>query len=239
MKKGFLFLCLISIAACTNLDWIGSGKQTTREFTLKPFQLIEFNDNFDIELFQDTASNTLVFEGGENLLQNIDIEQTDEKVTVTNHVKMRFSTLNEKIKLRLPSGKMTQLRIFAPITLTCKDTILKKAFFFHIEVDIAKVNLLMNCDYLYFVAGNTSGNYAICGKTMDFRILTKGTAIVDASQFKSKNIYVESNSTGNCFVNPLSYLSATIKQSGNIYYTGQPDSISLMNINASGKLIKL
>ena len=104
------------------------------------------------------------------------------------------------------------------------------------SIEIGKFNNVSLLNVSIEMSGKITAYYPFDSLT-DLSVVVNGTADFDALPIKAKNVIVEINSSGSCYIYPLKELNATITGSGNIYYKGSPTINS--TIEGSGALIDI
>ncbi|OFX83282.1 MAG: hypothetical protein A2W99_12290 [Bacteroidetes bacterium GWF2_33_16] len=218
---------------------MNSGDINRIDVQVEEFKEIFINDIFDVYLYQDSICK-LSIEGGSNLLPEISYKVTDGKLTVSNKNTAQWSRDYEKIKLHISVNKLLYLYLKESSKIHSVDTIITPQLEVYSITDYADIYLMVKCDNFYFVNEGTSGAYIeLKGSSQNFNSWIRASAILKADEFFSENVIIETESIGDCYVYATKKLTVKINNSGNIYYTGNPETIILLNDRAKQQLIEI
>ena len=239
-----LFLILTIILAGCEKDNLFNcfkkdGKTIRIEKQLDKFNALEINDMFNVFLCNDTI-NKVVIEGGENLLSSVSLKLENEKLTINDENNCNFIRKYERINIYLSFCSLDSVIVNGQSKLTNIDTLKVENFRVDVYAAIAEVDLCLNCSKsLLLIRGisGSTGNYKLRGSTDYSYIYCHGTAHVYADNLASNYTRVWAITTGDIFVNATEKLLVKIEDSGDIYYSGEPDNIIIIDILSTGKLI--
>jgi len=239
IKKYLLFIIVIfTISSCDDALF-NSGNIITKTYELKNFNEIYIEDIFDVFLIQDTIC-ALKLEGGSNLLPNIDFNVTDNKFHISNTNGASWSRNYERIKVYISLKDITFLKVDESANVSCSDTLFLPKLTVHAINDYSDISLTLSSDNFYIVNEGTSGGYfTIKGEAINSGIWARGSCIIDASEFKTIKTVIKSESIGDCKINVSQTLKAEISRSGNIYYQGNPETITYLNEQAKKQTFKI
>ena len=239
--KGYslLFVMSVVILSC-NDSLFNSGDTITKNIEIEYFKEIYVNDIFDIYLMQDTVCKISV-NGGSNLIPNIEFKvDMDKKLYIDNLNNARWSREYEKIKLYISVDSLKFLRLNSPSNVQCIDTLKTAELKVFSIADYADIEINISCDNFYLVNSETSGGViTISGKTNSFGFFARASLQINAENFISNYVYVETESIGDCSINVNKELTVEISRTGNVYYKGNPDTIIYVNEKAKNQLIKI
>lgn len=239
MKRSYFIISLIIATLSCDSTFMNSGDINRIDVQIDEFTEIFINDIFDVYLYQDTTCK-LSIEGGSNLLPGISYKVTDGKLSVSNENTARWSRDYEKIKLHISVTKLLYLYLSESSKIQTMDTIITPQLEVFSITDYADFYLTVKCDNFYFVNAGISGVYIeLKGSARNFSSWIRATAILKADEFVSENVIIDTESIGNCYVHATKELTVGISNSGKVYYTGNPDTITFLNDRAKQQLLEL
>jgi hypothetical protein len=209
------------------------------KYELDDFNEIYIEDIFEVVLIQDTICK-IELVGGSNLLPDVEFNVSDNKLNISNNYGGNWSRNYERIKVYLSLKNITLLRLNESSNISCIDTLtLPKLTVYSIN-DYSDISLTLNCDNFYIVNSSTSGGYfTIIGEGINSGIWSRGSCIIDAQKFETVKTNIKNESIGNCYAGICQTLEVEILNSGNVYYKGNPETITYINEQAKEQLIKL
>ncbi len=214
------------------------GNEKTKEVEINEFYKLKLYEHVKFELVQDTV-NKVVLIGGENLLNEISINVSENTLTITNNNKCNFLRNYDKVvKAEIHFKDLKELDYLGSETLTNRDILNLPWFSFSMKKNSSTIDLNIKSIFLF---ANTSGGYAdyILRGSADYACLTASSnGYCDANNLIIKDsLNVVSNTMGEMKINADKVLlRAEVKLKGNIYCIGIPSSSFISEIN-SGKLI--
>jgi len=239
MKNIVYILFLFIFFSCDDALF-DKGPVVTKQIETDDFREIYVEDIFDIYLLQDTMCKISV-KGGSNVISNIHFEvDADGKLTISDSNTNRWSRDYERSELYISVDTLYFLRLNQPSYVYCVDTLITPELKIFSIADYTDIHVKLNCNNCYVVNSGTSGGYiSIEGNTNSFSFWARAALRIDALNFASKYVTVESESIGDCKVNVSKQLSVEILNSGDVFYTGNPDTIIYINEQAKDKLFKV
>ncbi|RLD63514.1 MAG: hypothetical protein DRJ01_03560 [Bacteroidetes bacterium] len=241
MQKLFPFIVivlLISINSCKKDNFItNSGEVITKEFLLDDFSQLEIDKYFNVYITDDTI-NKIVFEGGENLLENIETQIQNLTLKINNNNKVYFLKKYEKVNVYLSSYSLKKIIIKEPSNIFSTNCIKRNSFEIDVRADVSTVNIDVDCDEFFLKIYDTTGDFIINGKSKYSFVYFRGSAVVNANNLITNSIEITNCSTGDAYINVKDKIKYSIIRNGNIYYSGGAYDIK-GETSSSGKLIKL
>lgn len=217
----------------------GAGAPTVHTDYLETFNKIVVNDKIDLEIIEDTV-NTIKVETGANILEYFVYDITDNCLSFENHNRCKWLRSYEKsnIKVTVTCTELNNIEIHQSCTITMPDTLHCDNFLFEDWGTTGVVNLLISADTarLYVHAG--TGDFKISGRCKNFIGYNVGYGFLHAEMLESEDILVTSNSTGDSKVWAKNNLHADILYTGDVYYKGNPQNVSVKELN-NGRLLKI
>jgi hypothetical protein len=215
----------------------GAGEMGEKLVVLPSFTTLVTYDIFDIDLVQDTT-NFLVLETGENVIPSITIDTSENSVILNNELPCRWSKGYPTPKITLHFKKLKKLDLKEPCTVVTRDTIHGTSLSIALWTGMIDMDLIL--DYHSLVIGtsrNIAGKVTLAGNAVSSYITGRGALAVEANNFMVDNVNAENNSIADFHFNVSNSITVRLKNTGNIYCTGNPDKIILQVKEDSGDLI--
>ena len=223
---------MLLLASCQKI--LFSEEEITREIPLEDFSAAEIRGVFNIILIQDSTDRLVIT--GKNDIRSIDAFIENGILKVSDPVIMSFNTKRNTMAIHFTS--LESLTAFNPVNITNVDTIRADMFTFSAIVEIAEVNLVVDCNTLQAVSANTLGHFNLSGKTGYCFIATWYGCSFLAGDLTCRQAEIMHESVGDVYINATETITAYIRGPGNIYYHGDP-AITVAEKKGEGKLIRL
>ncbi len=244
LKKNIklLLCCLILVAgwSCKKAPvcdcFMAAGKPSSVTRTVPAFNRLDVYD--DVNVFLSVGPQQVIIEGGENLIPNIESDVLGGWLTLKNNNICDWARSYKKsvINVYVTAPDLAYIRSNGIGTVQSTDTITYDTVQFETK-SAGDINLLVNSKNVYAHMFGTSDLY-ISGKTDNFECnFFAGTGFVYGDQLISGYTFISNSSTGDCYVNSTGGLDVIIYKNGNVYYSGNPNGISVKTYG-SGQLIK-
>lgn len=244
MKSFFLFtIFLLFIVSCEKANFCDCVKRTgntdTLEIEFEQIDTVQIYKMFNVFLVQDTINKAVVI-GGENLLNLVEVNQSDNFLTINDNNICNFTRSYEnKLDIYLHLSNLEGIILYGPSKIFSVDTLYFEKLLVRVFDEIGDVDITIENQHFWLEYWFATGNANIKGSTDFFEILSHGYAYIHAFDFESKIVHVNQNSTGNAEVFPTEYIDVKINDTGNIYYKGNPSEVKILEDNSSGELIHL
>ena len=229
-----LTLCfLAAFSSCKKAPLtVGPTVSQTRE--LENFTQVYVNDYINVSLVR---SDTCYIEitTGKNIIDNITTEVNDGILTIKNTTTFNWIRPYEyKCEATLYFKDITNFIFASSGTLVTKNNFtgeLPSPYFYRFEIDggSGDVDLnINNCNDLRIVYRFGSSQLSVYGdNNRNFVIYKRSYGVIDAQNYNAETIHVTTDSASDCYISASEIIEATINNLGNIYYKGDPDSISV------------
>ena len=239
IKKGILICLLpvIMISCFTEENW-DAGKEVTRRINLESYQAIEINSVFDILLVQDTADYALVT-CGTNLMDNIRIEQSGDRVQLSQNTGMNWARIYKRVVIELHFKTLTAIQINKSSFIETKKTVQSPELFIKDNSPVSETDINIDCtDFHLSVERDNFGIYTVEGTAKNCSLELDGSAHFKTGNLVSDSCYVNHKGIGDCFVNAKRVLSGIIVRTGSLMYYYYP-TLKMEIENVNGKIIRL
>jgi len=219
----FSFIFLVSCRKENGFDCFkGVGKHTTEYRNLSSFQIIK------IELV-----------GGENIIGLVSSNIANNELIIRNNNKCNWSRSYKKsiITLNIHFTKLDSLYILGECDLFSKDTLYLNKFRLDVK-SVGTIDLKVKAhNFIFWPIGN--GDFKISGNTDYYFLGSVGSGNIYCTEFKSHFTQIASKSTANSYIYSDGILIIDDIGYGNIFYSGNPDSINIKQHTGTGQLIQL
>ncbi len=224
MTLGLVLCSLISTAQWGGKKIKGNGKVVTIERSVGNYESIASAGWFDIILV-DGKEGTITLKGEENLLEYIETEVKNGKLTVKTErgVNLRSSNWKGGIEITIPIEEVNAVSLAGAGDVISRTTIKTNEF----KASLAgsgDVNLSVEVnDFEVSLSG--SGDMEFDGSASSFKVSVAGSGDVDA--FGLSADYVEASVAGSADLNVTAKkeIKARVSGSGDITYKGNPTKI--------------
>lgn len=236
-KLLFVFTSLLVLnTSCTEWDFYKDTESTIKETEeLSTFSNILLDGLFIVDIYQD-YENKVVLHGTADQLKNINIEIKDQTLHITCPATKQWKSDYQKIRLDLHIGTISQVENRQPVSISTKDTLKSDKLRFLMLGELNKLNLLTDCNHLYFRNSLTStGDIQIKGKSNSSQIAIEGTTHLNAKEFITREMFIIQYSTADSYIYAEKELKVISHGSGNVYYLGNPKKITT-TLKSSGEV---
>ena len=243
MRTRKAILCLLPVAFLVFQDcnkpgacFTNTGTIIKEERQVGDFDSINVADYVNIILTQDSV-NTVVVEAGQNVISNITTEVVSHELLIRNLLTCNWlRSYSKPINAYIHVKNLQKIYYNASGDISGTNTL---------KSGMLKIDIWGGCGSINLDLDVNQGLFFLRMGTVD--ITLHGNCNVssmfqeDFGIFKCRNMttgfsFITNNGSNDCYINVSQYLVATIGSIGNIYYTGNPDSIRTL-ITGSGKLI--
>lgn len=221
-----LLILVILFSGCDYTDaLLKDGKIIRKEVVLNSFDRIEIDTSVELVLTNERDS-VVVVEGLDFLVPRLVLNQEGDVLKIESEGLIGF---REKQLPTVTVGVTGLKRITSnfPSRITNTDTLRLSSLSVVINGrgTFTQCDLLVDAGTLSLAAyGSNVGNHIFRGKADNLIVNAEGLSTVDALQLKAKTVRLVQKSVNSSYVNAVEALSVDIFSSGNVYYTGNPDT---------------
>lgn len=227
MRSSWIFVLMIGfLSGCDYTDaLLKDGEIIRKEVVLNSFDRIEIETSVQLVL-TNSVDSVAVLEGLDFLIPRLVLKQEGAVLKIESEGLIGF---REK---QLPSvivGVSGLKRITSnfPSKISNLDTL--KVSNFSVVINgrgtFTECNLLVDAGTISLSAyGSNVGNHIFRGRAEQLTIHAEGLSSVDASELDAEKVRLVQKSVNPSYVNALEVLSVDIFSSGNVYYTGSPET---------------
>lgn len=241
MLKALVATSIVATQSCTDIDdcFRGTGSRQTETRYTEAFDRIYLTDNIDLRIHigQD---HQLDLSGGDRLLPQVETQVENGTLRISNGNRCNWTRdFKERIVIDAYTPALKAIYLEDAIgNVTFMDTVHSDVFRLDSFSSMGTYQLLLNCTTATLAIHNGSADLKVSGLVRNQYGYSAGYGKFDAGNLATHFAYITNKGTNNIIVNPVNLLDALIEESGNIYYSGQPDSIRFRN-SGTGKLINL
>jgi len=236
----FAVLALL-LARCGNDEGIcigTTGKTIIQQRQSAPFHYIEVYDNINLILTQDSTSDGIKVEAGENLADGITTDVEKGRLVIRNQNSCNwFRSFEVPINVYLTFSKLDSIIFRAAGNISSTNTWKNEIIYLDVVEGSGKITLDINVFKSFINVRYGTVTLDIGGFSQVTYISSQGYGPVHAEDVFSKFTYVYTFSPNDVFVHAQSELGVEIKNIGNVYYKGDPGNIYTI-ISGEGKLIE-
>ncbi|UCH15500.1 MAG: DUF2807 domain-containing protein [Bacteroidales bacterium] len=215
-----------------------NGSIIKKEILLDDFSSIEVYDIFNLILIQDTISR-IVLEGGENLLPHVETSIKDDTLKISHSIRCIWLRDYEKINIYIHFSRLDRIVADAPVKIISTDTLTCSNLEYYAIGEIGEADMILNCNYFRFDGSySTLGHFRFKGKSDKSRFYVNYGSSLFADSLISKQADVYFKTIGDIHVHVTEHLRVWIWGSGNVYYSGDPGKVEIMENRSTGRLIK-
>jgi len=215
-----------------------TGKTITRERQVQPYRTVEVNDNINLILTQDPAINKIIVEAGENLIDGITTEIDSGKLVLRNQNSCNWlRSFKVPVNVYLTFTQLDTIIFQAAGNITCTNDWTNYSAYLEVIEGAGKIDLKLQVYRSYFMIRYGTTNITVTGNSEVTTLISYGFGPLHAEDLVSKFTYVSCYSSNDMFVYSSIDLAVEIGNIGNVYYRGDPATISTKYLS-EGKLIK-
>lgn len=236
-----LFVLLI-LSGCVKDDGVcvsSTGKVITEDRGTVPFHSVLVYDNINLILTQDTSMNRIMVEAGKNLIGGITTVIDSGNLVIRNENKCNWlRRFDIPINVYLTFSRLDTISFRAAGDVTCTNTWTNHTIYFDIIEGSGKIDLDVQAYETFIMGRYGTTNINVTGTTEVATLISYIYGPLHAENLVSKFTYVSSYSPNDVFVYSSIDLAVEIGNIGNVYYRGDPSSITT-NFYSSGRLFRI
>lgn len=233
---------LLSIQGCEKSPmgcFTSTGSITKIDRTIDAFHSIVLKDNVNLYLRQ-AGENKITVEAGNNLMSKIYTEVNGAGyLEIGNDNKCNWVRSYKKpINVYLDFIRLDSLEYRSIGNVTNDDTIRMDTLVVNVWEGAGTIDLTLKS---YKTDSNLhygTAEIITSGITTVSNVYLAGAGKIDNKSLAATHVYLNNKSSNDIYISSSKTIGATIENIGNIYYFGNPGSVSLDKIG-SGNLIKL
>ena len=241
MKKIFYNICILLVTilfySCEKdhlFDCLKStGSIITESRTVADFSRIDVYNNVNVILTQDTE-NSIEVEAGSHIISGITTEISDGTLTIRNENKCNWvRSYTSTMAVHVHIKKLDMIQHYGSATISSTNQLQNTTFDLNVWSS-GDINLSVEAQNTYARQHIAVGDITLSGHSDYAFIYNNGNGFSRDSNFQVDHGTVIQRATGDCYVNFTQAMDVEIHETGNVYYTGNPQITS--SISGSGRL---
>jgi hypothetical protein len=215
-----------------------TGKIIRQTRNVADFDSIDMEDYVNVILSQDSV-NKVEVEAGENIQSGILTKVENRQLLIKNNLMCNWlRSYSTPINVYVSVKNLSKVFYNASGNLTTLTPIRSN----YLKVDAfggaGSINMELDIHgFGYFILETGTVDFTLRGTCSICSIYAADFGPIMAKDLQTGYNYVTNRGSNDVYVNARQYLSATIESIGNIYYTGNPDSVTI-RINGPGEVFR-
>lgn len=231
------------LVKCSKDDGTGcfksAGPVSEEVRSLPGFRAIELHDNVELILTQSSGNNPVKVKTGANLLSGIETIVYGSRLIIRNNNWCNWTrNFHIPVQVFVSVGKLDSLEYRGSGNVSCTNQLVNDSIKVDVWEGAGSIHLRLNMEKSFFTIHQGTVDAKLTGDVWVSFINSNGLGPVEALGLTSQYTYIHSSSPNHVYLNVQQLLSGTIDNIGNIYYSGDPHSISVEE-QSTGELIKL
>ena len=204
---------------------------------ISDFDTIIANQNVDIILTQDTV-NSVVVEAGEKIIGGITTSIENRQLVINNTNTCNWVRSYDKpLNVYVHVKNLRKIWYLSAGNITSTNVLTSGFFMLDVWGGCGSIDLSLNVNQGFIYEHQGTADITIRGRAISTSIVSGDFGFLQLKDFQSAYTYVSNSGTNDCYIYAGKYLEARILSIGNIYYTGNPDTVRA-NITGTGQLIE-
>jgi hypothetical protein len=235
-----LLAVLSAIISCNKSGadcFTSTGTIIRQSRPVSDFDTIIARENVDIILTQDSV-NSVVVEAGENIIDGIKTVCTNSQLEIDNTNKCNWVRSYDKPLIVYAHVKnLRKIYYLSAGNISSTNVLTPSSFLLDVWGGCGSINLSLNTVQGFIYEHLGTADITIKGRVIFNSVVAGDYGLLQLKDLITDYTYVANSGSNDCYVNSNRYLDATIHSIGNIYYTGNPDTVHA-HIDGTGKLIE-
>jgi len=214
-----------------------TGPVTRESRHVEDFDTIIARENVDIILTQDSA-NSLEVEAGRNILSGIKTDVVERQLMISNTNKCNWVRSYDKpLKVYVHAKNLRKIDYISAGNITSTNTISAGSLMVDVWGGCGSIELTVDLQEGKFYEHMGTADIIIHGRVLFSSVVAGDFGMLQLKDLKSDFSFVLNSGSNDCYIQVVKYLDVSISSIGNIYYTGNPDTIHT-HITGTGQLIQ-
>lgn len=215
------------------------GKVVSEQRDVLPFDKLYVEDRIKVFLVQDSINyGRIELNGPSNLLNQIESTVTDNQLRLINTNTCNFiRSFNYDINVYVYIKELTEIHLESIAEVVSNDTInINFLNIFHPA--LSDINLILSGDEV-FIRSRNSASTILRGNLRVLKGSIEEISNLDAQYLVCEEVYIDTHSPLDCFINATKGMYLKILNSGNIFYINEPTDYKILaEQTGSGQLLK-
>ena len=244
--KNQLIILLIATLALTSCKkngvsncFVSTGEITMDNRSINSFNSILLKDNVNL-ILKKADSNAIIVEAGKNLISGVKTDVGENGVleirndNSCNWIRSYSSPINVYLNYKV----IDSIDYNSIGDITTENTLIADSLWIMAHEGAGKINMDVDVSTLYCSLHYGTLDIILRGKAGVSYIYSASFGLINTLDMESDYMYINNRSSNDIYVTAKTHIGATIDNIGNIYYTGNPITVSF-NKNGTGELIEL
>lgn len=216
-----------------------TGPVVMEERGVDEFNSILLRHNINLHLRQ-ASTNKIKVEAGQNLMNKIKtIVNENGQLEIRNDNACNWvRSYDIPIDVYLDFVKLDSIEYRSIGDLTSINTLVLDSLRLDVLEGAGRISFEVDVSVLYCGFAYGTADIFLSGNCEISYVYSAAYGLIDNRDLKSKFVYANNKSSNDMFLQATTELAVTIENIGNVYYTGNPPTVSFNQIG-SGKLINL
>ena len=215
------------------------GNVVSQQRDVAPFDKLYVEDRIKVFLVQDSVKYGRVeLNGPSNLLDQIECSVSSNQLRLINTNTCNFvRSFNYDIHVIVYVKELTEIHLESIAEVISNDTI-NVNFLNIFHPALSDINLILSGDEA-FVQSRNSATTILKGSLRVLKGSIEEISNLDAQHLICEEVYIDTHSPLDCYVNATKGMYMKIFNSGNIFYVNEPSDYKILaNKTGSGQLLK-
>ena len=215
------------------------GKVVSEQRDVLPFDKLYVEDRIKVFLVQDSINyGRIELNGPSNLLNQIESTVSDNQLRLINTNTCNFiRSFNYDINVYVYIKELTEIHLESIAEVVSNDTInINFLNIFHPA--LSDINLILSGDEV-FIRSRNSASTILRGNLRVLKGSIEEISNLDAQYLVCEEVYIDTHSPLDCYINATKGMYLKILNSGNIFYINEPTDYKILaEQTGSGQLLK-
>jgi hypothetical protein len=230
-----IFMAIVFINSCELEQKLeGNGNVTTRRVAVQDFSELDIDGVFNVYLKQDDRIRLQV-KTDENLQEIIEVEQINDVLYIKTDLNADYTATQMDIYISIPDISYISLEgvtaLYCENAFALSDLLIDKSNTGNLYLN-AKLNTLT-------LNASGSGEIELIGKAERAVINNSMVGDISAFNFYTTSMKLDHDGTGDVEIYVLESLEVALSGVGDVYYKGDPESITQSSDYRVGRLYKV
>ena len=235
-----LLSCFVVFTGCekSGTNCMTNAGPVVREVReISDFDSIEMRDYVNLILIQDSVIKVEV-ETGKHLLSGIETRVTEHQLVIrNNNICNWLRSYATPVNVYVTVKNLKKIYYNSSGNITTANPITSKNLIIDVWGGAGTIDLDLNVHgFGYFVINMGTVDIKLTGFCSISSIYSGDVGLIHAGEMETGYTFVTNHSSNDVYVRARQFLGATIESIGNIYFTGNPDTLDV-RIKGKGEVI--
>jgi len=210
-----------------------TGRITNENRNVETFNSIILRDNVNLILTK-SDSNSIIVEAGANIIGNISTKvSSDGVLELRNDNSCNWiRSFDVPVNVYLNYTDIDSIEYHSIGNITCTNTVLTDTLWISAYEGAGLIDLELDVKTLYCSLHYGTLDIVLRGKSGLSYVYSASFGLINMLDIESNFLYINNKSSNDVYVRVATYLGATIENIGDIYYAGNPETVTLEQIGS-------